>query len=217
MIHISDIRGFLKGEDEPVISKDLFQSLNTRYVYLPYLSNLININPSKTDVLSQELLKEKTDTALKTKDTYQKGVLWENIAEYVINHISGWRITGRRVRAGSQEIDLSIANISLNDELWQLGSYVLVECKNWKRHVDIPQIRNIAYISTMKGNKTALLFAANGITEDAEKEINRLASTGIYILTITADDIKKLKNNDDCINMILKKFFVLYNKEDLSV
>lgn len=100
----------------------------------------------------------KNDIALKTTDTYEKGVLWENIAEYVINHISGWRITGRRVRAGFQEIDLSIANVSLDDDLWQLGSYVLVECKNWKRRVDIPRVRNIAYISAMKGNKTALSF-----------------------------------------------------------
>ena len=82
---------------------------------------------------------------------------------------------------------MSVANISLDDDLWQLGSYVLVECKNWKRHVDIPQVRNIAYISAMKGNKTALLFAANGITEDASKEILRLATTGTYIIVIRKD------------------------------
>lgn len=144
-------------------------------------------------------------------------MLWENIAEYVIDHIAGWSITGRRVRAGLQEIDLSVANISLDDDLWQLGSYVLVECKNWKRHVDIPQVRNIAYISAMKGNKTALLFAANGITEDASKEILRLATTGTYILVITAVDILALNNNDDCRRMILEKFWQINDADNLPI
>ena len=59
---IQNIRCFLKGQDEPVISKDLFQLLNSQYVYLPYI-------------------------------------------------LPGWRITGRRIRAGSQEIDISVANL----------------------------------------------------------------------------------------------------------
>ena len=32
MIHIENYRAFLKGEDEVVNSKDLYQTLNTRYV-----------------------------------------------------------------------------------------------------------------------------------------------------------------------------------------
>ena len=41
MIHIENYRAFLKGEDEVVNSKDLYQTLNTRYVYLPYLQELV--------------------------------------------------------------------------------------------------------------------------------------------------------------------------------
>ena len=217
LIQIASVRDFLKGEDEPVISKDLFQTLHTRYVYLPHLAHLITVTRPKVTAISNKWLTEKIDIALKTTDTYEKGVLWENIAEYVIDHIAGWRITGRRVRAGLQEIDLSVANISLDDNLWQLGSYVLVECKNWKRHVDIPQVRNIAYISAMKGNKTALLFAANGITEFASKEILRLATTGTYILVITAVDILALNNNDDCRRMILEKFWQINDADNLPI
>ena len=41
LIHIENYRAFLKGEDEVVNSKDLYQTLNTRYVYLPYLQELV--------------------------------------------------------------------------------------------------------------------------------------------------------------------------------
>ena len=139
-------------------------------------------------------------------------MLWEDVAKYVLDSVDGWRVTGRRVRAGSQEIDLSVVNISLDDELWQLGSYILVECKNWKRHVDIPQVRNIVYISTMKGNKTALLFATNGITHDAKEEIERLAGTGTFIFVIEAKDLKNLQTDSDCKSMILNKFYELQEK-----
>mgnify|MGYP000175880043 CR=1 FL=1 len=82
----------------------------------------------------------------------------------------------------------------LDDELWQMGAYILIECKNWKKHVGIQQIRNIAHISSMKGNKTAILFTANGITSDSQEEIQRLAMTNIYIICITAVELKQLQS-----------------------
>ncbi len=205
-ININKVREFLAGKDEPVISKDLFQLLNTRYVYLPYLFDIIKPQYKSSGVFSAQTLYEQIERALNTVDTYKKGVLWEDVAKYILEHIEGWLVTGRRVRAGSQEIDLSVANTSFDDELWQLGSYILVECKNWKKHVDIPQIRNIAYISAMKGNKTALLFASNGITRDARMEIERLAGTGIYIIVVDSNDLKCLKTKFECKAMILNKY-----------
>ena len=218
-ININKVRGFLEGEDEPVISKDLFQLLNTRYVYLPYLFDIIKPKHEISDAFSANMLFERIDRSLNTVDTYKKGVLWEDAAKYVLDHIEGWRVTGRRVRAGSQEIDLSVANISLDDELWQLGSYILVECKNWKKHVDVPQIRNMAYISAMKGNKTASLFASNGITRDARMEIERLAGTGMYVIVVNSNDLKDLNIESDCKTVILNKYRELLeiSKDDLQL
>lgn len=143
LIYIENIRQFLKGEDEAIITKDLLQVLHSRYVYLPYLYNMIPIK-NFTKTFSKIKMQELINNATNAIDTYQKGILWEDVAEYVINHIKDWKITGKRIKAGYQEIDLSIANISLSDDLWQLRAYILVECKNWKNHVDLLQIRNIA-------------------------------------------------------------------------
>lgn len=218
-ININKVRGFLEGDDEPVISKDLFQLLNTRYVYLPYLFDIVKPKHESSGAFSAQMLYERIDRALNMVDTYKKGVLWEDAAKYVLDHIEGWRVTGRRVRVGSQEIDLSVANISLDDELWQLGSYILVECKNWKKHVDVPQIRNMAYISAMKGNKTALLFSSNGITKDARMEIERLAGTGMYVLVLDNNDLRELKIESDCKAIILNKYRELLeiSKNDLQL
>lgn len=154
--------------------------------------------------------------ALQETDIYKKGKKWENVAEYVLNSVEGWKITGKRIRAGAQEIDLSVANISLDDELWQMGAYILIECKNWKKHVGIQQIRNIAHISSMKGNKTAILFTANGITSDSQEEIQRLAMTNIYIICITAVELKQLQSAVECKKLILDKWKSLQDSIEVS-
>lgn len=211
--HINSFRGFLKGEDEPVISKDLHQTLNSRYVYLPHLWQLINPTVSQCSFSSIKL-RDLTINALEEKDVYKKGVLWEDVAAYVLSNVKGWKITGHRIKAGAQEIDLSLANVSLDNELWKLGAYILVECKNWKTPVDIHQIRNIAHISSMKGNKTAILFATNDITADAQDEIYRLSANNINIICITAEDLLQLYSAEECKRLIINKWKKLRNNEE---
>lgn len=215
LTHISNFRKFLQGDDEPVISKDLLQTLNSRYVYLPYLWSLINPIPPQ-NLFSAHALQEMVNQAICETDNHKKGILWEDVAAYVLSHVAGLKITGRRIRAGAQEIDLSIANVSMDNALWQLGAYILVECKNWNTHVDIQQIRNIAHISTMKGNQAAILFASNGITADAQEEIHRLTSSNLNIICITASDLKDLRSADDCRILILKRWEVLLSSSKLS-
>lgn len=215
LTQIGNFRKFLRGEDEPVISKDMYQTLNSRYVYLPYLWSLINPTSYHSTFHSNKLNKM-IDKALSETDTYRRGVLWEDVAAYVLNSVTGWKITGRRVRAGTQEIDLSIVNISLDNERWQLGAYILVECKNWSTHVDIHHIRNIAHICSMKGNKTAILFASNGITTDAKEEIKRLAAENIGVISVAASDLRKLDSADDCKRLILERWEALWNSIEVS-
>lgn len=214
-LHITNFRAFLKGEDELVISKDLHQTLNSRYVYLPYLWSFVTpvvLQNSFSSVTLQALV----DCALQETDIHKKGILWEDAAAYVLNNVVGWKITGRRIKAGAQEIDLSVANVSLDNELWQLGAYILVECKNWNGHVDIHQIRNIAHISNMKGNKTSILFAANGITSNAQEEIYRLAMSNIYVICITAYELKQLQSSQDCKKLVLNKWNSIQNNTEIS-
>ena len=212
---IVNFRCFLQGNDEPVISKDLLQTLNSRYVYLPYLWSLVNpVMPQS--LFSSFTLQKLIDKAACETNAHNKGILGEDVAAYVLSNVAGWKITGRRVKTGAQEIDLSIANISLDNELWQLGAYILVECKNWNKHVDIHQIRNIAHISSMKGNKTAILFAMNGVTADAKNEIYRLTTSNLFIICITESDLMCLRSAGDCRTLILERWEELQNNIELS-
>lgn len=213
LVRIQEFRAFLQGKDESVLSKDLHQTMNSKYVYLPYLWSLVP-HPETCIDFSPSVLHSMVKMAISVDDTYKKGTLWEDTAAYILDNIRGWKITGRRIRAGSQEIDISVINISLDDELWKLGAYILVECKNWSKHVNLHQIRNMAHISNMKGNKTAILFSANGLTRDAEQEISRISAENLSIICITAADLLQIQNVSDCKDLILRKWQVLQDGID---
>jgi len=202
---IMQLKDFLKGKEEAIISNYLLLLLNTRYVYLPYIYEIIGFpisNNIKFDIIEfQEKIK-----ALEVKNSYQKGLNLEELASYFINNIEGLQISGKRVKTEYGEIDLSAVNTSLDNNLWKMGAYILIECKNWKERVDIKVIRGLSHISQLKGNKTAILFSINGLTKDAEEELIRTALNGSFILSITKEDLYDVKSKEDCYNLLVNKW-----------
>lgn len=212
--HIDEIRGYLKGEEEVAVSKDFLLLLNSRYAYLPYLYELMNSMGIKMEevvancglqVFSPEKLRQIIELG-ENGDSFQKGVQWEAAAEYFISHIKGLKVSGRRINVGVQEIDLSIVNTSLDSNLWEMGAYLLTECKNWADKVGIQVIRGLSYSSNMKGNKTTLLFAANGVTRDGKREILRAAVNQQFILCFTKQELLKVKSGEECYELLIDKW-----------
>ena len=159
-INVENLRGFLKGREEPVVSKELLKLLNSRYVYIPYLWEALKkelpgaVCERQIPEFAPERLKKYLCSA-EEGTAYEKGVRWEKAAEYYVQQICGLRITGKRVKTGFQEIDLSAVNVSLDSRLWEMGSYILIECKNWSEKAGIEVIRTLVHICAYKGNKTA--------------------------------------------------------------
>ncbi len=58
----------------------------------------------------------------------------------------------------------------------------------------------------MKGSKTAILFAAGGITTYAQEEVERLAGSNVSVLCISAAELRGLCSAKDCKAMILEKW-----------
>ena len=212
ILAVEKVRSFLRGEEEFVISRDLLMLMNSRYIYLPYVVELfhaefphMNIFDHEEEGFQAEILRSHIQLS-ETGDANEKGRRWEKAAEYVMAHVRGLAVCGRRVRAGTQEIDLSVANRSQDGELWMMGAYILVECKNWKRRAGVPVIRNLGHICSLKGNKTAILFAANGLTAAAQTEVSRLGQRGICVLCITRDEMLNLDSGQACRRLILTKW-----------
>ena len=211
--NISELKKYLQGNDIPIISKELWLFLNSRYVYLPYIYKLIGKtgNPVVVKRYKPEEMVSRLEM-VDVPDHYQKGINWEMAVQYFLEHIEGLKISGHRVKAISEEIDLSVINVSLDYNLWQMGAYILVECKNWKEKIGINIIRNLVHISELKGNKTVFLFITSELTRDAQREIIRSLTEGKYILVFTKTELKGIKSGNDCYQVLLDKWNELEEK-----
>jgi len=206
LVSMNNFQRFLQGKEEAIISKELLQVLDTRYVYIPYILELFNDEKEEIEEYSNNIMKSKIEKAQLAQEAYERGKLWEEVAQYYLKHIDGLKITGTRIKVGYQEIDISLANVSEKQSLWNLGAYILVECKNYHSNVGVKEIRNIGYICNMKGCKTALFFSCNGLTKDAKKEIGRLAANNINIICIDKKDLLSLTSNEECEKLLEIKY-----------
>ncbi len=218
-VTVTEMQKYLEGEDLPVISRDLWRLLNSRYVYLPYICKKMKISMREENMTKGEAGFDRQELAHKIRDAetqgaYQKGLKWEEAVEYFLEQIDGLRISGRRVRTIAQEIDLSVVNISYDQKLWEMGAYILVECKNWKAKVGIEVIRGLSHISELKGNKTTFLFTVNGISQNAQDEIERLVVNGKYILHITKKELQDIKSRKECYELLVRKWDELRDRAE---
>lgn len=180
LITVENIRKYLQGQEEAVISKDLLLLMNSRYVYLPEIyqilygesvraANEVNEAEKAEKIFSAEVLGKYLDQAAQGTP-FEKGLRFEEAAAYFMEAAGGLRIAGRRVKTEFQEIDLCLVNVSLDQELWDMGAFILVECKNWKKAAGVTVVRELGLTARMRGNKTTILISKNGWTRDAAEE-----------------------------------------------
>ena len=220
--NIHRITDYFSGKEEAVITKDYLFMLQTRFVFLPAVINIIKqVFPQASLFERQKKFRmpeyQKLLNKLDIDDHNEKGKALENIAEYLIDCSRDIQVMGKRIRTDRDEIDLSCCNISLRSDIWKLGALILIECKNWKNKVSINIIRQLGYIMTYKGNMTTILFARNGITANAQKEILRHAMLGKYILCLDMQDLDQITSEIDFENLICLKFDRLNSQIEDSI
>lgn len=202
ILNIKNIKGYLKGLEETGISRNILLQVKNRYAYLHTIYKIIEKrypeevkNRYNTKQFKVEEWKELIRD-LEKGSNYEKGIHLEEIANYFIECIEGLNVSGRRVKLENQEIDLCCYNLSESGFLWELGTIILVECKNYEKPVETKEIRSMFYLMDAKGVDTFILFARNGITSGAEEEILKQSIYDKKIIVIDEDDLKMLEKKD---------------------
>lgn len=126
---------------------------------------------------------------LSSTKNYDKGKAMENLANYFLSCIPGIHITGRNILHFTEEIDLCLCNYSNDSTLWELGSTILVECKNHKANIPAKTIRNLSYIMDSKGISSTFLFTASPLTKPALEEIEKAKNFGKHFIVFNLEDL----------------------------
>lgn len=200
-LQIEEIKKILSGKEEINISKNFLYTIDNRWTYLEVMFEIVEpiykneINHLKTNTkfdidFWKSLLKE-----VNSSKNYEKGKAMEDLANYFLSCIEQIKITGRNARHFTEEIDLCICNYAKDSIFWNLGSLILVECKNHKRKIPVKTIRNLSYIMESKGITTTILFSKSELTKPALEEIRKSENLGKHFIIIYLKDLISIQDN----------------------
>lgn len=206
------IRGYLKGEEETGISKNIFLMMRNRYAYLPIVNQFIQrrsgvviANTPSSMTLDYGYWQNELDNLRKATSSYRKGKMLEDLGQYFIHTIPGLKITAVRSKRGRAEVDVFCCNVSYDSYLWKLGALILIECKNRKKKVGVPDIRNLVPTMEAKGIIGAIIFSRAGFSSVALKEIIHQLFGGKMIIPISLQDLEGVGKEKSVYDLLREK------------
>jgi hypothetical protein len=150
--------------------------------------------------------------ALNDSSGDKTGKALERLAGYFLG-----RIPGFDARPGFQSGDAQYDGFVRNtgpkyDFRADLGFYLLVECKDWKKPVGVPQVSQFINKLVLQDCRSGILFSSQGITgegdtRDAELQLLKAHyRAGKVIFVLNEDDFKQVANGTSLILMLRKKY-----------
>ncbi|AGP38783.1 restriction endonuclease [Sorangium cellulosum] len=137
--------------------------------------------------------------AQKERDRNRRGIQLERLMALLLKTLPGFERLDTRLRNEVEEIDIIVQNGS-TDPFWQKESpYLLVECKNWSKHVGSKELRDLW--AKMEGRfdrcRLALLVAPGGIADTVPELQLRKAEKGLLVVLIGPGDLDELVQRRD--------------------
>ena len=157
------------------------------------------------------------DAALKPDE---KGDALEALCRYIFECIQGVIVDHQDKLLGSEEIDLVLWNAKLEKVLEPWDPVILVECKNWSKHVGAPELDSFIAKLRRRALKTGIFIAACGVSggflkgsgnEGGAIGIIRAAlQEGMRVIVLTMDDLRNIASLDDILGLIRKRYTGLF-------
>ena len=143
---------------------------------------------------TERAIQETWVAAQAERDNNKKGFLLERLVALLLKSIPGLERLDTRLRNSVEEIDVLVQNGS-TDPFWQTESpYILVECKNWSKHVGTEELCDLW--GKMEGSyhrcRLALLIAPGGVTPTVRDLQLRKAEKDMLVVLIGAGDLDDL-------------------------
>ncbi|HWQ75738.1 MAG TPA: restriction endonuclease, partial [Syntrophomonas sp.] len=200
------------GEEDTGISKNIFLMMRNRYAYLPVIqqfiqrnSGLVIVNTSSSTVLDYRYWQNELANLKKPSDSYKKGKMLEELAQYFISTIPGLKVTDARSRRGRAEVDIFCCNVSYDSYLWKLGALILAECKNRNKKVGVADIRNLVPTMEAKGIIGAIIFSKAGFSSVAVEEIKHQLFGGRMIIPISLNELEGVGQEKSAYDLLKEK------------
>lgn len=198
----------LRGIEESALTSRFASEMSSRTYQLSVVARIVLERipqscpiPARGKAFSLEYFRELL-VCCDARTNDQKGLALEELAAYLLSSLDGWVLAGRRVRTDDCEIDLCYVNASLCQRDWDMGSLLLVECKNRASASSVSVLRNLSFIMDAKGARSGIIISMAGFTQVVREQVIRLATQGKTIILISGSDLQQIADGlllEDCI------------------
>ena len=148
------------------------------------------------------------------KTNKEKKDTLENLADFLFRSIKGIEVIDKNIRTSAEEIDLLLKNESGHIFWSQLGSPLLVECKNWNKKIGTDEVVIFKDKLETQGVKVGILIAVKGITgtkkKDAVLKIREYKQRGFRIVLLTGEDIEDICDGVNPTDKLQEKYYDLF-------
>jgi DNA-binding response OmpR family regulator len=160
------------------------------------VKNAISTYEGKALIASTEsMLMEWWNYCKKSRDPAKRGNALEVVCQLLFSSIPGFTVIGRRIRSSAEELDLLLRNESIEPFWLHFGTYILFECKAWKkRKPGRDELDAIMRKMERRGQKCDLAFfvSFNGVASTVIKETRSSIREGKHIVILDKNDIENL-------------------------
>jgi len=204
-LDLSDFIG--EGEDPLGQLQSTLEALREEAVlkldaYNRAFSLLAQRDPALADTAKKDRITRSLREAAEETDRFRKGRLLEKALTELFESDDSFRIARTNLNNEDEELDIVIHNNSTRPFLISLSSpIILLECKNWRRSIGSPEVRDFEGKLRNHSNlcRLGLLVSLNGFSKDCDTFLKRMGRGDQVVVPISGDDISEYLSGTDAL------------------
>jgi hypothetical protein len=193
------------GDIEPSL-----EDFSRPFISQPSLSGNI-----KEIIKKKKKLRQIYNRAMIENNSNVKGALLECFTSQLISLVPELMVIRRNHNSGIEEVDIEVLNNNSRGIWEEFEPKFFVECKNWKRKVDAPEIRNFEGKLRNYFLHSGVFVAIKGYTGNKREgavgqNVLRFKQEGLKILLMDGKDLEDILNSQDLSARLNEKWFNLH-------
>lgn len=183
--------------NDPLAILEKFKIDKLKWINVGLAREYFNLDKNYLDILLRRVQSARTNE--------EKKESLEALADYMFSGIQGFEVQPTR-RTSTSDIDRVIRNRSSHPDLAIMGSYILLESKNWGRTITTKEIRDLVTKLERHQCQCGILLSRRGLSRNCEEEIRWARNRGFYVLGLDENEIESVQACENLIELLIKKY-----------
>lgn len=166
----------------------------------------------ETAIIRTQTYEKLLQSVQKARTNNEKKESLENLVSLMVKDLQGFDVKHIDKGGIDNEVDIFVINESNDIFLKQLGTPVLIECRNWNRPMPAKAIRDFGGKLRDKNVSTGIIVSLKGVTGDENKAAKVsirtfLSRDKIRIIVLEEEDLRKVARGESFRALLRNKYY----------